>query len=90
MSSCLNLKNIGVVQVQEPIDIFLSHDWPQSIYNYGNTQALLRQKKFFREEVMSDTLGSPAAKELLFKLKPDYWFSAHLHCKFAAVVGHQV
>ncbi|MEQ2187913.1 hypothetical protein GOODEAATRI_009615 [Goodea atripinnis] len=73
-----------------PIDIFLSHDWPQGIYHYGNTEELLRKKKFLREEVETNTLGSPAAKELLAHLQPSYWFSAHLHVKFAAVMQHPV
>jgi lariat debranching enzyme len=37
---------------------------------------------------MSGKLGSAACDELLFKLKPKYWFAAHLHVKFPAVVYH--
>ncbi|XP_045909418.1 lariat debranching enzyme [Micropterus dolomieu] len=91
LRSVYHIRNIEVFklkQIQMPIDIFMSHDWPRGIYHYGSTGELLRKKKFLRQEVESNTLGSPAAEELLAHLQPSYWFSAHLHVKFAAVMQH--
>lgn len=41
-----------------------------------------------RNDIETGQLGSKPAEELLNYLKPDYWFAAHLHCKFAAFVPH--
>lgn len=84
-----NIEVFKVKQIKEPMDIFLSHDWPRSIYHYGDKKQLLKKKDFFRQEVENNTLGSPAASELLNHLQPSYWFSAHLHVKFAAFMQHQ-
>jgi len=75
-------------QVKDPMDIFLSHDWPKGIYHFGDKTRLLRQKPFFAAEIANDELGSAAAQHLLLTLQPKYWFSAHLHVKFAALLNH--
>lgn len=43
----------------------------------------------FREDIEKNELGSAPATSLLQAMKPDYWFSAHLHCQFAALVPHE-
>lgn len=79
---------LKLMHVKEPLDIFLSHDWPLGITEYGNWQELIRAKNHFEAEVNNRTLGSKPAAELLNKLKPPYWFSAHLHCRFPAIIQH--
>ncbi|XP_062214731.1 lariat debranching enzyme-like [Phragmites australis] len=79
---------LKLMHVKEPLDIFLSHDWPLGITEYGDWQKLILEKVFFEKEVNNRTLGSRPAAELLNKLKPPYWFSAHLHCKFPAIIQH--
>lgn len=75
-------------QLKDPVDIFMSHDWPLGITEYGNWEKLIRLKDHFTVEVQNRTLGSKPAAELLDQLKPLYWFSAHLHCRFPAIVQH--
>ncbi|CAG8526780.1 941_t:CDS:10 [Paraglomus occultum] len=75
-------------QIRQKLDIFMSHDWPRGVEQFGDVQNLVRMKPFFKNEIENNTLGTPACEELLWKLKPKYWFAAHLHVKFAAVVPH--
>lgn len=92
LRSVYHVRNLEVYRLgllKRPLDIMLSHDWPRGIYNHGNSRQLLRKKPFFKEEIDRGSLGSPPAEKLLNKLKPKYWFAAHLHCKFAALVDHK-
>ncbi|KAH8351649.1 hypothetical protein KR059_010388 [Drosophila kikkawai] len=75
-------------QLSGRVDVFLSHDWPAGIYEYGNKAQLLRRKPFFAADMESGQLGSRPLEELLKAIQPAYWFAAHLHCKFAALVPH--
>ncbi|TBU29220.1 DBR1-domain-containing protein [Dichomitus squalens] len=68
--------------------VFLSHDWPQGIEHHGNLRDLLRRKPYFRDDINKGALGSPPLMGLLRTLKPQWWFSAHLHCRFEATVLH--
>jgi len=76
---------------QGGIDIFMSHDWPQWIWEYGRNrgQDLIRVKPYFRDEMESGKLGSAPLKCILDHVQPVLWFAAHLHVKFAAVYPHQ-
>ncbi|XP_065841925.1 lariat debranching enzyme-like [Oscarella lobularis] len=74
--------------ISKPIDIFLSHDWPRGVYHHGNVDELLRKKPYFQDDICSNSLGAAPLEEILARLKPSYWFCAHLHVKFAAIVNH--
>ncbi|KAI8895712.1 Metallo-dependent phosphatase-like protein [Globomyces pollinis-pini] len=74
--------------IKNPVDIFLSHDWPIGITDHGDVKTLLKKKSFFRKEVEERRLGSPPLEYLLNHIQPKYWFSAHLHVRFSATVVH--
>ncbi|KAL4923906.1 RNA lariat debranching enzyme [Aspergillus undulatus] len=77
-----------LLQIRTQVDIGLSHDWPKQVEYSGDWQQLFSVKPFFREDSQNGRLGSPAAQYVLERLRPAYWFSAHLHVKFAASIQH--
>lgn len=76
-------------QIRQPLDVFVSHDWPRGIEQKGNLQQLLNAKPHFAKDVNDGVLGSPASAQLLEKLRPAKWFSAHLHVHYRALVEHE-
>ncbi|KAF8599429.1 DBR1-domain-containing protein [Ceratobasidium sp. AG-I] len=79
---------IKLWQLSSP-DVFMSHDWPVEITKHGDLASLLKEKPHFRASVEKGELGSPPMMDLLWSLRPAYWFSAHMHCKFEAIVYHE-
>ncbi len=73
-----------LLQLRTQVDICISHDWPRAIENHGNAAALFRIKPDFEQESRDGTLGNQAATYVMDRLRPRYWFSAHMHCKFAS------
>jgi len=91
MRSVYHMRQIEVfkmLQVNSHLDIILSHDWPRGISKYGDIGKLLSEKPYFDKEISENTLGNPACENLLHILQPSYWFSAHLHVKFPAIIKH--
>jgi lariat debranching enzyme len=94
MRSIYHLRELELVKIRylyksrRNIDVFLSHDWPQDIWEHGDKNTLLRIKPYFKDDMDKGQLGSPPLKEVLEQLKPEFWFAAHLHVKFPAVFVH--
>lgn len=74
-----------LLQVREQVDVGLSHDWPRGIEKHGDVQQLYRLRPMWKEESLDGSLGSPAAEYVMDRLRPPYWFSAHMHWKFTAI-----
>ena len=73
-----SIETFRMKQLKLPLDIMISHDWPQGIYNFGDVDALVRRKPHFREQTepgCRQPLGSPANAEVLYHTRPAYWFS---------------
>lgn len=43
-----NLEVFRLKQISPPLNIFLSHDWPTGICDFGDKEDLLLRKPFFR------------------------------------------
>ncbi|KAG6360735.1 hypothetical protein INS49_011801 [Diaporthe citri] len=74
-----------LLQIREQVDVGLSHDWPRGVEKHGDVQQLYRTRPMWKEESLDGSLGSPAAEYVMDRLRPAFWFSAHMHWKFTAL-----
>ena len=79
----LDVRKLLLLRTQ--VDIGMSHDWPRAVERHGDERELFRKKPFFEQESRDGTLGNPAAGWVMDRLRPRYWFSAHMHCRFSAL-----
>ena len=79
-----------LMEIRTQVDIGISHDWPQGVEWMGDYEQLFKRKKFLEADANKNALGSNAARQVMQHLKPPYWFSAHLHIKYAAMVPHEM
>lgn len=87
-SNVAKLKKLATTDGFGAPDIFMTHDWPQWVELFGDFERLYRENPHFFSSAKSNRLGSTPAKELLGQLRPLYWFSGHMHVRFAATVEH--
>jgi lariat debranching enzyme len=73
-----------LLQLRTQVNIGISHDWPRAVEKHGNERALYSMKPDFEQESRDGTLGNLAATYVMDRLRPPYWFAAHMHCKFSA------
>lgn len=73
--------------LRKPLDVILSHDWPD-VTSYGDVEKLCAGHPHWKEEIEKGELGCHLYTKLLKSLKPSYWLSGHMHCRFDATVQH--
>ena len=77
-----------LLAIRSQVDIGISHDWPQTVEWSGNYEWLFKKKDRFQWDAENSRLGSVAAKYVLDRLRPNHWFSAHLHIRYEATYDH--
>lgn len=77
---------------ENDIDFVMTHDWPQNVFHNEDPEienSLLKIKPFFRDDIKSGKLGSTLYDKIMDNLRPEIWFSAHLHVKYNTTIEYE-
>lgn len=75
MRSTYHIRELEVMRLmalQKPLDVFLSHDWPQHVARHGDTRGLVRRKSFLQSEIedVSRVAGKPTGASTACRRAP--------------------
>ncbi|KAL6935198.1 uncharacterized protein HGUI_03075 [Hanseniaspora guilliermondii] len=77
---------------ENDIDFVMTHDWPQNVFHNEDPHIesqLLKIKPFFRDDINSGKLGSTIYDKIMDTLRPEIWFSAHLHINYETSIEYE-
>lgn len=77
---------------EDDIDFVMTHDWPQNVFHNKDPSIenqLLKIKPFFRDDIKSGKLGAVLYDKIMNNLRPEIWFSAHLHIKYETTIQYE-
>ncbi|KII74208.1 Lariat debranching enzyme [Thelohanellus kitauei] len=80
--------DVTKMKMMKDIDILVSHDWPNGIWNHGDCKKLLQIKKHFTKDIRENNFGCKGLMEVLNTVKPTHYVCAHMHVYFPATVSH--
>jgi lariat debranching enzyme len=77
-----------ISNIKSKIDILMTHDWPTGCVNRKDINKITKIKYHWKDELVTDTLGSPASGFLLKLLKPNLFLSGHMHYTYFNDIYH--
>jgi len=74
--------------MKSPLDVVMSHDWPEGVVACGDREELMKRRPHFVENIKNEELGCKDYFALIKSHKPKFWLSGHMHTYFKATIPH--
>ncbi len=71
--------------ITNPVDIFLSHDWPFNVVHKDDVNKILKVKKGW-DDLENGEMGSRPSRYLMNLLKPKFWVCGHMHYYYKTII----